>query len=124
MRGVYVVGQVVTRQSVIGCGGRWDRIAVAIPTPPLYQPTLIAVYIKYMLRRYMYQSMQRQSVVTFCFNTNNNIDEILITDNLAHESSALMMSTLCAAAEAQVERAVVEMQEKVVSKAAPYATLT
>jgi hypothetical protein len=39
MRGVYVIGQVVTRQSVIGCGGRWDRIAVAIPTPPICQPT-------------------------------------------------------------------------------------
>jgi hypothetical protein len=40
LRGVYVVGRVVTRQAVIGYVGRWDRIAVAIPTPPICQPTL------------------------------------------------------------------------------------
>jgi hypothetical protein len=39
MRGVHVVCWAVTPQTVIGCVGRWDRIAVAIPTLLIYQPT-------------------------------------------------------------------------------------
>jgi hypothetical protein len=61
-RGVYVVGRAVTRQTVIGCVGRWDRIAVAIPTPPICQPTvflseniphIVLTSIRTLLRTYM-----------------------------------------------------------------------
>jgi hypothetical protein len=48
MRGVHVVCWAVTPQTVIGCVGRWDCIAVAIPTLLVYQPTVSSPVLRTM----------------------------------------------------------------------------